>query len=70
MVNDQLFKFPDPNPLVMELGEIVQWTTDNAHSHPMHIHTQPYQLTAFNLSNMYAGTKMTNFFQVSGDTLC
>jgi hypothetical protein len=64
-VNGELFAFPDPNPLVMEMGEVVQWTTDNAHSHPLHTHTQPFQLTAFNLSNMYPGTALTSFFQVS-----
>jgi FtsP/CotA-like multicopper oxidase with cupredoxin domain len=64
MVNGELFSFPDKNPLVMEMGDIVQWTTDNGRSHPMHIHTQPFQLTSFNLSNQIPGTNLTNFFQV------
>eukprot|EP00882_Tetradesmus_deserticola_P012452 GHRQ01013195.1.p1 GENE.GHRQ01013195.1~~GHRQ01013195.1.p1 ORF type:complete len:205 (-),score=30.97 GHRQ01013195.1:1639-2253(-) len=63
-VNNELFTFPDYNPLVMEMGEVVQWTTNNAHSHPLHVHTQPFQLTSFNLSNMYVGTALTSFFQV------
>jgi hypothetical protein len=63
-VNGELFSFPDPNPLVLEMGEIVQWTTDNARSHPLHVHTQPFQLTSFNLSNQLIGTALTNFFQV------
>jgi FtsP/CotA-like multicopper oxidase with cupredoxin domain len=69
-VNNELFAFPDPNPLVMEMGEVVQWTTDNAHSHPLHTHTQPFQLTAFNLSNMYPGTALTSFFQVGACCRC
>jgi hypothetical protein len=64
-VNNELFSFPDPNPLVMEMGEVVQWTTDNARSHPLHVHTQPHQLTAFNMSNKLVGTELTSFFQVS-----
>lgn len=67
-VNGQLFSFPDPSPLVLPMGEIVQWTTNNGRSHPFHVHTQPFQLTGFNLSNQLIGTELTNFFQVGDFT--
>lgn len=72
-VNNQSFIFPDPNPLTMNIGTIQQWDFNDAVFHPLHVHTNPFQLVGFNKALLEAGAKpfTSNFYKIGDyyDTL-
>jgi FtsP/CotA-like multicopper oxidase with cupredoxin domain len=62
-VNGQSFMFPDPNPLVMPLGRIVEWGFRNLRGHPLHVHVNPFQLVKFNNELYLNGINPANFYK-------
>lgn len=42
-VNNQLFTFPDPKPLVMTLGKIVEWQFNAVSAGSVHLHLKQQQ---------------------------
>lgn len=62
-VNGQIFSFPDPAPLVMPLGEIVQWSFNAPRFHPMHVHVNPFQVVYMDRSQVQPNTELTAFYK-------
>ncbi|KAI8476535.1 MAG: hypothetical protein J3K34DRAFT_516425 [Monoraphidium minutum] len=65
-VNGQQFIFPDPAPLVLPLGKVAQWSFNDAYHHPLHVHTNPFQLVEINATaNPVApGNRPTNYYKI------
>ncbi|KAI8476534.1 MAG: hypothetical protein J3K34DRAFT_463838 [Monoraphidium minutum] len=65
-VNGQQFTFPDPAPLVLPLGKVAQWSFNDAYFHPLHVHTNPFQLVEINATAKPAapGNRPTNYYKI------
>lgn len=61
-IGPENFSYPDPNPLVMPLGKVVEWQIQALSFHPMHIHQQPFQLQGWRNDESYPNTTTTNYF--------
>ena len=58
------FQFPDPDPLVLELGKVVQWNFVDIDFHPLHTHINPFQIAALNASWLFPQSRFTSYFEV------
>lgn len=61
-VDGEAFAFPDPEPLLMPLGSVVEWQYWNITVHPMHLHVNPFQIVELP-KNITAGTSYTSWFE-------
>lgn len=66
-INNESFIFPDPNPLVMRLGKIVEWSYNDVRWHPFHVHVNPYLVQKIFTKQMLPGTNFTNFYKNGTD---
>ena len=64
LVNDQNFSYPDPAPLKLPLGKVVEWPAFlYAAEHPLHTHVVPYQLMKLDTDFLSPGCSFTSWFQ-------
>lgn len=66
-IGGEKFSFPDPAPLQAPLGNIVEWSWFMLWNHPLHLHTNPFQI----MSLPGGANTLTDFFEVGDyhDTL-
>ena len=71
LVNGHNFSFPDPAPATMPLGSVVEWQFALIMEHPLHLHTNPFQIAALPSEYLRAGLSYTSWFEVGDrhDTL-
>lgn len=66
--NRKAFMLPDPDPIIMPLGQVVEWTFTNTAMHPLHLHVNHFQII-----ELKAGPQMimNSFFEIGDyhDTL-
>ncbi len=65
-INDDPFTFPDPDPLVMQLGTVTEWVFSNLFFHPLHVHVNYFQIAALNDSFLQPGASWGDWFR-AGD---
>lgn len=64
-INGQNFTYPDNNPVIMKLGNIVEWNKYGAlNFHPMHIHVNPFMISDLNETFLAPGMVYTDYFKV------
>ncbi len=64
LVNNKNFSYPDPDPLKMPLGKIVEWGSFlYASGHPLHTHNVPYQLQKLDTEYLQPGCSFTSWFE-------
>ena len=70
-INGQNFTYPDPFPLLLPLGSITEWWVYGLPSHPLHSHTNPFQITTMPESLLCPNCSYTSYFEVGDyhDTL-
>ena len=54
------FSFPDPSPLQAPIGSIVEWSWFMLWAHPLHLHTNPFQIMSLPAS---AAGSYTSYFE-------
>lgn len=64
-VNGQPFSYPDSSPVELPIGKIVEWNFGRLAQHPMHVHTNPYQIVALPTPT---SKPYTSWFEVGTDT--
>ena len=71
LVDGRNFTFPDPAPALMPLGSVVEWQFALIMEHPLHLHTNPFSITALPSEYLKAGLSYTSWFEVGDrhDTL-
>lgn len=58
------FTYPDPDPIDLPLGSVVEWGFNHQQFHPVHVHVNPFQLMDLPESSLNANTTYTSWFQV------
>lgn len=56
-IGGEKFSFPDPRPLTGPLGSIVEWNFFMLWNHPLHLHTNPFQIMKL------PGGSLTEYFE-------
>ena len=57
-IGGEKFSFPDPAPLLAPLGSIVEWNVFMLWNHPLHLHTNAFQITG-----LPGSSSLTSYFQ-------
>ena len=57
------FSFPDPSPLQAPIGSIVEWSWFMLWAHPLHLHTNPFQIMSLPPSGPKGHRRYTNYFE-------
>ncbi|KAI7835405.1 hypothetical protein COHA_010700 [Chlorella ohadii] len=71
-VNGRFLDVPDPNPLIMEQGKIIQWTNfTGLFLHPLHLHSGTMTIVALPLDQLQPNATWTAWYEPGdrGDTL-
>ncbi|KAI7843970.1 hypothetical protein COHA_002508 [Chlorella ohadii] len=63
LFNGENFTFPDPNPIELPLGSVVEFASAKMHAHPLHIHTNPFQLIELPEENLQPGCSYSDWFE-------
>ncbi|KAI7841496.1 hypothetical protein COHA_004889 [Chlorella ohadii] len=66
LVNGQSLSFPDPAPIDLPLGKVVEWSVNHVAVHPLHTHTNPFQLQELLPANLLPGCQYSSWFE-AGD---
>ncbi len=62
----QSLSFPDPAPIDLPLGKVVEWSVNHVAVHPLHTHTNPFQLQELLPANLLPGCQYSSWFEVGG----
>ena len=60
------FPAADPRPLELPLGSVVEWASPKMHAHPLHMHTNPFQLVDLPQDWLQPGCSYSDWFE-AGD---
>ncbi|PSC67257.1 HAD-superfamily subfamily IIA hydrolase [Micractinium conductrix] len=66
LVNGKNFTFPDSEPIKLQLGKVVEWKANYVAVHPLHMHTNPFQIQDLAAANLLPGCSYTSWFE-AGD---
>ncbi|KAI8105692.1 hypothetical protein M9434_000274 [Picochlorum sp. BPE23] len=70
-IGGEKFSFPDKAPLQAPMGSIVEWSWFMLWNHPLHLHTNPFQIIDLPSSAIRPWSRWTEYFEVGDyhDTL-
>ena len=66
LVGGKSFEYPEPYPLQMPLGKVVEWRLTDLEFHPWHAHVSPFQITKLSVEGLLPNMSYTNWFE-NGD---
>ena len=62
----QSLTFPDPAPIDLPLGKVVEWSVNHVAVHPLHTHVNPFQLQELPPASLLPGCQYSSWFEVGG----
>lgn len=66
LVGGKSFEYPEPYPLQMPMGKVVEWRLADLTFHPWHAHVNPFQITELSIAGLFPNMTCTNWFE-NGD---
>lgn len=63
LIGGKQFSYPEPYPLQMPMGKVVEWRIEDLTFHPWHAHVNPFQITKLSLLGLLPNMTYSSWFE-------